>query len=718
MDSRERTVPRDPSTASGPAIVSVRNLTKTYRLYDSPRDRLKEAIHPFRRKYHRDHDALRDMSFEIGRGETVGIIGRNGSGKSTLLKLITGVLTPTRGSVDVKGRVSAMLELGTGFNPEFTGIENVYLGGALMGYTRKEMDARLDAILAFADIGEYARQPVKSYSSGMFVRLAFAVMTVLDPDVLVLDEVLAVGDIAFQNKCLRTIARLAESGGTTILFVTHDMNALRLLCDRALLLDGGRLVMDAPPFAVIDRYADLLFKGPAVTRTEVMSVGIADETNVFVDRVASRGPYSVVIDIGRLEVEKGLLLAIRFINLENRFNYRLETDRFLEMRGTLADRRLVAGFRELNLPKGHYTLNVALSDGTFINLLHRIEEAIRFQVVEDGTSAPFLSADWREEGGRRKRMALVGWWGGGNEGDRYIREVLGRSLGDRFNIHPVETHFEMTEAALGALNEADVVLVGGGGLFTRVPPKPFESFAEWKGRLRAPLAFVGVGVETVGPGHAGTIREIVESSVAFVVRDQGSLDLVRPLSPRAAKGPDLTFLYPRRIERAPDPVATGVNLRIWDYDEERRYDNAAWCEAINALPGEKETIPLSFAERLRDADAMRGIRGRQNSRFDMDLYRNLRVLVGMRLHSLVFAVQNGIPAIGIAYAPKVRRFLAEVGLEEYCLGVDEPGRLGELHAMALRNSREISDRMMRYTEEARLAATGLIEALKEKLSRP
>jgi len=177
-------------------------------------------------------------------------------------------------------------------------------------------------------------------------------------------------------------------------------------------------------------------------------------------------------------------------------------------------------------------------------------------------------------------------------------------------------------------------------------------------------------------------------------------------------------MRPRRIERAPDPRATGVNLRIWDFGEGRRYDNAAWCEAINALPGEKETIPLSFAEGFRDTEAMRGIRGRQNDRFDMDLYRDLRVVVGMRLHSLIFAVQNGIPAIGIAYTPKVRRLFAEVGLEEYCLAVDEPGRLRDLYEKALRNSREISDRMMRYTEEARLAATGLVEALKEKLSHP
>jgi ABC-type polysaccharide/polyol phosphate transport system ATPase subunit/polysaccharide pyruvyl transferase WcaK-like protein len=701
--------------ATPPAVVSVRGLTKTYRLYDSPRDRLKEAIHPLRRSYHRDHDALCDVSFDIAKGEAVGIIGRNGSGKSTLLKIVTGVLTPTRGEVAVRGRVSAMLELGTGFNPEMTGLENVFLGGALMGYARKEMEAKLDDILGFADIGEYVRQPVKTYSSGMFVRLAFAVMTAMEPEILVLDEVLAVGDIAFQNKCLRMIARLAEDEGTTILFVTHDLNALRLLCGRALLLDKGRLDMDGPPLAAADRYTGLMFAGSSPARVEGLSVGIADGSGLFVDAVASRGPCSLVVDIDRLRIEKGLLLAVRFINLENRFGYRIETDRFRDLAGDIRGKRFVADFRDLNLPKGHYALNVSISDGTFVRRIRHLEEGVRFRVTESGDAPPFLSPEWREEG-RRRRIALVGWWGWGNEGDRFIRESVGKALGDSFDVYPVETDFIPDEAALEKLNSFDALLVGGGGLFTTGPPKPFDTFPEWSDRLKVPFGFIGVGVQEIPPRYAETVRALAEGSFGFMVRDRESYDLVRPLSSRAERGHDLAFLYPRVIARGPDSSAVGVNLRVWDFGERWTYDNKGWCDAINALPGEKETVPLSFTPGLPDADAMRDIRGRHNERFAMELYRNLGILVGMRLHSLVFAVQNGIPVVGIAYVPKVRRFLEEVGLGEFCLGVGEHERLKAVCAEALRKSPEISETMMRYTESARRDLTAHFEVLKRRLS--
>ncbi|HPH04166.1 MAG TPA: ABC transporter ATP-binding protein, partial [Spirochaetota bacterium] len=185
--------------------ISVEHVSKVYRLYDKPVDRLKESLHPLRKKYHRDFHALDDVSFEVKKGETVGIIGQNGSGKSTLLKIITGVLTPSCGQVRVNGRVSALLELGTGFNPELTGIENVYFSGTVMGYTREEMDVRLDEILAFADIGEFVRQPVKTYSSGMFVRLAFAVAIKSNPEIMIVDEALAVGDMNFQAKCMTAL---------------------------------------------------------------------------------------------------------------------------------------------------------------------------------------------------------------------------------------------------------------------------------------------------------------------------------------------------------------------------------------------------------------------------------------------------------------------------------------------------------------------------------
>jgi len=234
-------------------VIRAENLTKTYRLYNSNLERLKESLHPLRRKYHYEFDALHDVSFEIKKGETVGIIGKNGSGKSTLLKLISGVLTPTSGCVTVNGRVSALLELGSGFNPELTGIENVYFNGMLMGYRREEMEARLDDILAFADIGEFVHQPVKSYSSGMFVRLAFAVATIIEPDVLIVDEALSVGDLFFQQKCYGRLKELKDNG-VTILFVTHSMGDIVQYCQQSLLLNNNRLEYKGLSAETVKRY--------------------------------------------------------------------------------------------------------------------------------------------------------------------------------------------------------------------------------------------------------------------------------------------------------------------------------------------------------------------------------------------------------------------------------------------------------------------------------
>jgi len=233
--------------------IKVERLSKVYKLYHSPLDRLKEALSPIRRKYHHDFHALNEVSFELKKGETVGIIGRNGSGKSTLLKTITGVLTPSSGSVQVNGRLSALLELGAGFNPELTGIENVYFNGTLMGVSREEMENRLDSILAFADIGEFVHQPVKSYSSGMFVRLAFAVAVCVDPEILIVDEALAVGDIAFQQKCLDRLGALKEKGAT-ILLVTHDIMLTRNYCDYVVYLRDGNVALISDAEAAGEAY--------------------------------------------------------------------------------------------------------------------------------------------------------------------------------------------------------------------------------------------------------------------------------------------------------------------------------------------------------------------------------------------------------------------------------------------------------------------------------
>jgi len=236
----------------------VENLTKIYRLYDKHVDRLKESINPFKKKYHRDFYALNNVSFEVRKGETVGIIGRNGSGKSTLLKIITGVLTPTSGGVKVNGTTAALLELGTGFNPELSGIENVYFSGTIMGFKKEDIDNKLDAILSFADIGEYVYQPVKTYSSGMYVRLAFAAAINVDPDILIIDEALSVGDERFQRKCFSRIEAI-RANGATILFVSHSGGTIIELCDHAVLMDAGEKLAVGEPKKIVGRYQKLLY---------------------------------------------------------------------------------------------------------------------------------------------------------------------------------------------------------------------------------------------------------------------------------------------------------------------------------------------------------------------------------------------------------------------------------------------------------------------------
>jgi lipopolysaccharide transport system ATP-binding protein len=225
---------------SSDIVIEAVNLSKCYQIYDNPQDRLKQFLIRERKKYYREFWALKNVSFQIKRGETVGIIGRNGSGKSTLLQLICGTLNPTEGHVSTTGRIAALLELGSGFNPEFNGRENVYLNAAVIGLSKSEIDEKFDAIAAFADIGEFIEQPIKSYSSGMLVRLAFAVGIVCNPRVMIVDEALAVGDMNFQAKCMTALKRLQQDG-VTILFVSHDIGALRSLCTRGIYLDAGIL---------------------------------------------------------------------------------------------------------------------------------------------------------------------------------------------------------------------------------------------------------------------------------------------------------------------------------------------------------------------------------------------------------------------------------------------------------------------------------------------
>jgi lipopolysaccharide transport system ATP-binding protein len=237
--------------------ISLANISKCFKQYSHPTDRLKEILQPRQRRGH-EFWALQNVSLEVTRGQTLGIVGRNGSGKSTLLQIIVGTLTPTSGTVRVNGRISALLELGSGFNPEFTGRQNVFFNGQLLGLNQREIEDRFDVIATFADIGEFIDRPVKTYSSGMFVRLAFAVATSVDPHVLVVDEALSVGDEAFQRKCFARIESIKSRGGT-ILFVSHSATAIVELCDRAVLLDRGELLISQKPKVVVDRYHKLIY---------------------------------------------------------------------------------------------------------------------------------------------------------------------------------------------------------------------------------------------------------------------------------------------------------------------------------------------------------------------------------------------------------------------------------------------------------------------------
>lgn len=244
-----------PSEAAAGSAIEVRGLTKDYRIFAHPRDRFLQVFS--RRPRYQVHSALRGLDFRVATGEVVGVLGRNGSGKSTLLQILAGVLKPTAGEILVNGRMAALLELGAGFNPEFTGIENVRINAAILGLSNREIEARLPEILAFADIGAFAARPVKLYSSGMYVRLAFAVASCVDPEVLIVDEALSVGDVQFQTKCFRRFEELVGRG-RTVLLVTHSTEQVVRHCNRALLLEGGRLIADGEPRAVTNQYLDLM----------------------------------------------------------------------------------------------------------------------------------------------------------------------------------------------------------------------------------------------------------------------------------------------------------------------------------------------------------------------------------------------------------------------------------------------------------------------------
>ncbi len=403
--------------------LKVENVSKIYRLYPSKADRLKESLHPFRRKYHRDFFALDDVSLSVRKGETVGIIGKNGSGKSTILKIISGVLTPTSGRVSVSGRISAILELGAGFNPELTGRENLYFSGAIMGYTRREMDAMVDGIIAFADIGLFIDQPVKTYSSGMFVRLAFAVSINVNPDILIIDEALAVGDILFQARCFRKFDEF-RSAGKAVLFVTHGLDSIIRYCDRALVLNEGRKIAETSPKEAVDVYKRLMADcqvpaGPGIEEPPGRGRAVTLKSGRFRDRmtvstdVQSYGNQGAEIEDFALLDKAGdptnkliafepftVFMRVRFRKtIQNPiFAFTIKDIRGLEITGTntlfknvdtgtcRAGQVFEAVFRQdLNIQAGRYSLSLGCTgySGDSFVVHHRLYDVILFEVISD-----------------------------------------------------------------------------------------------------------------------------------------------------------------------------------------------------------------------------------------------------------------------------------------------------------------------------------------------
>jgi teichoic acid transport system ATP-binding protein len=289
--------------------IKVENVSKMYKLYDKPMDRLKESLRLTKEVRFRPHYALNEVSFRIDKGETVGIIGTNGAGKSTVLKIITGVLNQTSGNVEINGRISALLELGAGFNMEYTGIENVYLNGTMIGFSKEEIDSKLESILEFADIGEFVYQPVRTYSSGMFVRLAFAVAINIDPEILIVDEALSVGDVFFQAKCYKKFEEFKKEG-KTILFVSHDLGSISRYCDRVVLLNHGRKLDEGSPKDMINMYKKVLVNQLNVENTEHIESTHESER---VDETKAMSENSTVDNVENYRSNKNLIMRDRAI---------------------------------------------------------------------------------------------------------------------------------------------------------------------------------------------------------------------------------------------------------------------------------------------------------------------------------------------------------------------------------------------------------------------
>ncbi|MFG6358525.1 MAG: ABC transporter ATP-binding protein [Acetatifactor sp.] len=396
--------------------IEVNNLSKVYKLYDKPSDRFREALRLTRKQY-REHYALRDVNMTIRQGETVGIIGTNGSGKSTILKIITGVLNPTAGQVQVNGRISALLELGAGFDMEYNGIENVYLNGTMIGFSEEEIERKLPEILDFADIGDYVHQPVKTYSSGMFVRLAFAVAINIDPEILIVDEALSVGDVFFQAKCYRKFEEF-KAKGKTIVFVSHDLSSVSKYCDRVYLLNQGVLLGEGSPKKMIDAYKQVLVgqyeegeegkngdgQNPELLeygthQAEIKEVYITDERGLRANAIMKGSTFSIHMKVAFYEHIPSPIFAYsvkNVIGVEITGTNTMVEKAYLDS-GEPGQVKEVVFTQEMNLQGGEYLLSLGLTgyEGDRFQVYHRLYDALNISVVSDKNTVGYYDMNSR-----------------------------------------------------------------------------------------------------------------------------------------------------------------------------------------------------------------------------------------------------------------------------------------------------------------------------------
>ncbi len=406
-------------------VIKVRDLVKKYNIYDDPMDRLKETLSIKHKCYHREFVALNGLTFDVKKGDAVGILGKNGSGKSTLLKMITGVLTPTSGSIEIKGVISAILELGTGFNMEYTGIENIYLNGTMMGYSREEMEGRVKDIVDFADIGDFIDQPVKIYSSGMFARLAFAVASNVNPDILIVDEALAVGDTRFQIKCIEKMKSLKEQG-TTVLFVSHATEQIKRFCNKAIWIKDGKIEAQGESSEIADIYEDFMKYGTVDNQADVRMEAKEEAAQEVIEQ-EDNGEFKMpanedtLASIGEVKLSKDKLRTFENLEVEITYDiYKDKIDNFLlgaaiytpsrdyvfgpntylekvEVPNTFGRHKVIYRIPRMPLLGGTYTIDVGIfTDESIVNLDYKTavcEFVIANKYISEGKF--YIDHEWK-----------------------------------------------------------------------------------------------------------------------------------------------------------------------------------------------------------------------------------------------------------------------------------------------------------------------------------